>query len=161
MDSGAVRTCSCATIPVSLATLTNTGQQGDDYLQNMNTHKPVNTILVVDDEPELLDVVVRSGYEVLGAGSPAAAVHICERAEVAVDLILSDFTLPETNGVELAQKIEVFRPNLPAIFMTGNLEAFDDLAARGFVCLKKPFSLPDLAGTIGEILAAAQSPRNS
>jgi two-component system cell cycle sensor histidine kinase/response regulator CckA len=114
----------------------------------------IKTILVVDDETELLAVIAqtlrRAGYEVLEACGVAEAVLKCEQPQI--DLILSDFNLPGANGIILARKMESLRPNLPIIFMTGNHEACDELTAYGFLCLSKPFSFADMESVIRETL---------
>ncbi len=125
----------------------------------MQDASPISTILVVEDESDLLALIAqilrRSGYEVLEARSPAEAIFICEHTEV--DLILSDFNMPGTNGIKFAEKVDILRPNLPMVFMSGNREACDELAARGFLCLRKPFSFADMEYIVRETLDARKS----
>jgi len=119
----------------------------------------IKTILVVEDEADLLVIIAqilrRSGYEVLEALSAVDASFICRHTDI--DLILSDFNLPGMNGIALAHEIDPIRPKLPIIFMTGNREACDEITARGFYCLKKPFSFADMEYIIRETLGAPQS----
>lgn len=105
------------------------GEEGAVLLQDGSL---IKTVLVVEDEIELLALIAqilrRSGYLVLEASTPSEALFICENNEI--DLMLSDFNLPEANGIILAQKVERVRPNLPMIFMSGNRQAYDELTAR-------------------------------
>ncbi len=139
--------------------LSNRLRKGTPLLQDAR-----NTILVVDDEVELLDLIAyilrRPGYEILEARTSREALSICERVEVPIDLVLSDFNLPGMNGLDLAKELERLRPNLPIIFMSGNLEASDDLVDRGFVCLKKPFTFADMVYIVDETLAGSEAIRN-
>ena len=132
------------------------GEEGAVLLQDGSL---IKTVLVVEDEIDLLALIAqilrRSGYHVLEASTPSEALFICENNEI--DLMLSDFNLPEANGIILAQKVEKLRPNLPMIFMSGNRQAYDELTARGFICLRKPFSFADMEYTVRETLDARKS----
>jgi CheY-like chemotaxis protein len=114
-----------------------------------------STILVVEDEAELLDLIARilrrSGYEILEAQTSPEAISICQQSPV--DLILSDFNLPGGNGLQLAQILRGTYADVPVVFMSGNREACDGIVEQGYVCLRKPFSFADMEETLGEILS--------
>jgi len=124
----------------------------DPFLQNTG-----KTILVVEDEVDLLDVIGQvlsgAGYRVIVAHTAAEAVLICGHMEESIDIILSDFNLPGGNGSRLAKSVGAIRPNLPVVFMTGNYTAFDRLTSLGFTVLQKPFSFADMEYTVGKTLA--------
>lgn len=115
-----------------------------------------STILVVEDEAELLDLIARilrrSGYEILEARTSPEAMSICQGARP-VDLILSDFNLPGGNGLQLAKRLRAACAGVPFVFMSGNREACDRIVEHGYVCLRKPFSFADMEQTLGEILS--------
>lgn len=117
------------------------------------------TVLVVEDEPELLTLIAlilrRAGCHVHEARTPDEAILLCKRPDFNVDLILSDFNLPQMNGMEFARKVELDRPDVPVVIMSGNDIVCNDLAARGVRCLKKPFTFPDMEHTICEILGVS------
>ncbi|MCD6430583.1 MAG: response regulator [Deltaproteobacteria bacterium] len=73
----------------------------------------------------------------------------------AFDLVLSDMTMPEMNGVELAQKILTIRPDMPIIIATGysqliNKDIIETFGIKEF--LKKPFQKQELASKVRNVL---------
>ena len=80
------------------------------------------TILVVDDEADLRDLIAqvlhRTGYEVLEASSSREALSICYRNEVFIDLVISDCNMPDGNGIEiLGERLRTCYPSIQIIFM--------------------------------------------
>ena len=116
-----------------------------------------STILVVEDEAELLDLIARllrrSGYEILEARTSPEAMSVFEGGRSPVDLILSDFNLPGGNGLQLAKRLRGTYAGVPVVFMSGNREAYDRIVEQGYVCLRKPFSFADMEQTLGQILS--------
>ena len=81
------------------------------------------TILLVEDE-ELLREMVRdaleeSGYRVLEAPHPQAAMALSASFEGEIDLLVTDVVMPGRNGPELAKALRASRPGLAVIFMSG------------------------------------------
>jgi two-component system cell cycle sensor histidine kinase/response regulator CckA len=117
------------------------------------------TVLLVDDEPDILRMVGKfsrgEGYGVLEVESPENALALCSNPESEIDLLLSDYRMPSMNGLDLGLAIRKIRPNLPMIFMSGNLESEALLVSNGFRCLRKPFLFPEMAGLIGKALEGA------
>jgi CheY-like chemotaxis protein len=116
------------------------------------------TILVVEDEPDVLDVVslalVDSGYDTLTARDGTEAMALLA-GDQAVDLLLSDIVMPDgPSGVELAQAARQLRPGLRVLLTTGY--ARDDLASHAgieaYEVLRKPYRPDDLARQVGDIL---------
>lgn len=109
------------------------------------------TILIVEDEPELSEMLVEylvaQGYEVLAAAWGEDAVKICQ--EKTPHLILLDIGLPDINGYEVARRIQTQRRtrNVPIIFLTQFHEHTDrmqglELGAVDYVT--KPYDLQEL-----------------
>jgi CheY-like chemotaxis protein len=120
------------------------------------------TVLVVDDEPLVLDfvrqVLERAGHVVLPAPNARAAAEICEARGQAISLIVTDIQMPGTSGRELAKCLGVTHPGLPILFMTGYIsdpEYKDPLTGEvlldGHMIIRKPFGPEHLMETI-EIL---------
>jgi CheY-like chemotaxis protein len=117
------------------------------------------TVLVVEDEPEVRSLVERvlkhEGYEVLVAERPSEALAISSRLEIQLDLLVTDVVMPEMNGCELARRLRPFRPDLPVLYVSGYT---DDAIARqgtlnpGIALLEKPFRPRDLAERVREVL---------
>ncbi len=81
------------------------------------------TVLVAEDEPDLLKVVSsmleEMGIEVLAAKNGAEALVLQDEYEGDIDLLLSDVVMPELNGVKLAELIQAVREETKVIFMSG------------------------------------------
>ena len=80
-------------------------------------------ILVVDDEEAIVKVLkrllTRAGYKVTAHVDPLAALQDFIARPADINLILTDFTMPGLNGMELAVKVREIRPELPVIIATG------------------------------------------
>jgi DNA-binding response OmpR family regulator len=116
----------------------------------------VTTVLVVDDEPIVREVVVsylqREGYQTLEAADGDHARELLERDEPS--LVVLDVMLPGTDGLELCRWIRA-RSNLPVIMLTARGEEADrivglELGADDYVT--KPFSPRELATRVRAVL---------
>ncbi|HEY6962300.1 MAG TPA: response regulator transcription factor [Gaiellaceae bacterium] len=123
----------------------------------------MTTVLVVDDEPVVRDVVVRylerDGYETLQAGDGVSARALIESAKP--DLVVLDVMLPGTDGLTLCRWIRA-SGDLPVIMLTARGEAADrvvglELGADDYVT--KPFSPRELAIRVRNVLKRNEVPR--
>ena len=123
------------------------------------TIERVATVLVVDDEPIVREVVVRylerEGYATLEAGDGDDARTLVEAASP--DLVVLDVMLPGTDGLELCRWIRA-RSELPVIMLTARGEEADrivglELGADDYVT--KPFSPRELAARVRSVLRRA------
>ena len=119
------------------------------------------TILVVEDEPELLALASRYleelGYEVIRASTGAEALDIASR-EPRIDLLLSDIVMPGgMNGRRLAKELRALRPSLPVLFVSGySDDAVDaDVDAVDAPIVAKPYDRARLAAAVRDALRAA------
>src|SRR6516164_7678524 len=82
------------------------------------------TITVADDNRGVLELVSRvlrmQGYQVLEANSGPEALHVAERHDRPVDLLLTDVEMPGMDGIELSRFLRAQRPETKVIFMSGN-----------------------------------------
>lgn len=113
-----------------------------------NNERTKQTILVVDDEPDLRDALIyefeNHGINTLSAGHGIEALAILETANV--DLILSDIRMPRCSGIELLDQIRRQRGAYPPlILMSGfaDLKMWDAYAQGADGFFGKPF-LPEL-----------------
>ena len=120
----------------------------------------VTTVLVVDDEPTIREVVVRylerEGFRTLEAGDGETARQLVE--EAAPSLVVLDVMLPGTDGLALCRWIRS-RSDLPVIMLTARGEEADrivglELGADDYVT--KPFSPRELAARVRTVLRRAQ-----
>jgi PAS domain S-box-containing protein len=131
-------------------------------------HAPVapatgdETVLLVEDEPAILRVqrtaLERLGYTVLAAGGASEAIATARRHEGRIDLLLTDVIMPEMNGLDLARHLQVGRPEMRALFMSGYTA--DVIASHGtgpdrLALLEKPFTSEQLAAKVREIMDRA------
>lgn len=124
---------------------------------NADMPKP-ETILVVDDEPAVLELVkiilTRHGYRILEAESGPKALEICERGDVSVDLLLTDVMMPGMSGLALVGRLKSLHRDLPVIYMTGGTleNLVDGELDPEIPCVRKPFDPLGLAATIRSAL---------
>jgi two-component system, cell cycle sensor histidine kinase and response regulator CckA len=129
--------------------------------KNPDARTGMETVLVVEDEPQVLDLarkgLERRGYKVLTAGSPADAIAICREHAGEIHVVVSDVVMPSMNGRDLNARLCEIRPNLRTVFMSGytaNIIADRGLMEDGILFLQKPFTLDALALKVREALAS-------
>ena len=116
------------------------------------------TILVVDDEPTVLDTVqdglTAHGYQVLKASGGEEALQVVQGHQGVIALALVDVVMPGMSGPEVAQRLHEARPDLKILFMSGF--STEVVVVHGLTggdpLLVKPFSLESLARKVHEIL---------
>jgi ABC-type branched-subunit amino acid transport system substrate-binding protein/CheY-like chemotaxis protein len=124
--------------------------------------KGTETILVVEDEPTILDItrmmlLERQGYTVLAAGTPGEALARAETHQGKIHLVLTDVIMPEMNGRELGRRVQALYPDIQCLYMSGytaDVIAHQGVLDQGTRFIQKPFSMRDLAVLVREILDA-------
>jgi two-component system OmpR family response regulator len=118
---------------------------------------PAHRILVVDDEPNIVDVVRMAlrfqGFEVASAGTGQEALD--QVAAFRPDLMVLDVMLPDMEGFDVAEKLGRRREDVPIIFLTARDATPDKirgLTSGGDDYVTKPFSLEELVARIRTIL---------
>ena len=114
------------------------------------------TILVVDDEAlirwSLTERLKSEGYEVLEAETGGAAL---EKLPEAVDLVLLDYKLPDTDGVSVLRKIKEFDRDILVIMLTAfaSVEtAVEAMKLGAYHFANKPFNLDEVVATVERAL---------
>ncbi len=125
-------------------------------------HRGSETVLVVDDEPLLRALAVRTlttvGYRCLEARDADEALRVIERQD-RLDLVIADVVMPGISGGSLGERLALLRPAMPVLYMSGF--AGDDVIRRGLLrrgrpFLQKPFSPAELARAVRDVLGAAR-----
>jgi PAS domain S-box-containing protein len=124
--------------------------------------KATETILVVEDEDEIRDMVreylERKGYTVVAANNGSDALQVAQRYKGSIHLLLTDVVMPQVGGHELAQQIKGMRPRIKILFTSGYAEhaTLDDkISGQSAATLQKPYPLNALASRIREMLDTA------
>lgn len=117
-------------------------------------------ILVVDDDDGLRNLMAlifrMAGYHVTDTPDPFMAQSLAFQGET-FDLLVTDFQMPEMNGVELAEWYGANQPETKVLIVTGAVAALKEFLEGGvsdFPCLQKPFSPTVLLARVKELLAA-------
>lgn len=117
----------------------------------METDSARKTILIVDDDPGVLDyasnVLEECGYAVLTAPDGATALVLL-RDHDQIDLLFTDVVMPGLDGVEVARRACQESPSLKVLFTSGYAA---DVIPAGRL-LKKPYRPQQLAGEIAAML---------
>ena len=122
------------------------------------------TVLVVEDEPAVLELTKRSleavGYRVVHAVNGLDALHRLREAGGSISLIVSDVVMPELGGPAFAARARSEYPGVPVLFMSGYTD--DEIAHRqllpsGEQFIAKPFSPDALAERVRQILERARA----
>lgn len=123
-------------------------------------HFTTPTILIVDDEPDVLrvaqTVLTKDGFEVILAKGTDSAISAFHRLNPKPVLLLTDVVMPGMSGPMLADRLLADTPELRVLFMSG----YDEtqvvqkyVVDRGFALLAKPFTPQKLSEAVKDALA--------
>jgi CheY-like chemotaxis protein len=128
----------------------------------MPTTAHPTTVLVVDDEPALLNllalVLQQHGIIARLATSGDEAVELFARHGNEIDLVLLDLRMPDIDGLQTLEALRRLVPNVRCCFMSGQsgADSADALLARGAVAyFQKPFKMADVARKLREVMETA------
>lgn len=128
------------------------------------TRKP--TILLVDDDPKLREVVgyalQREGHSVHTAGNGAEALRVL--AGVTFDLLVVDVSMPELDGLQLVQRIRAGGSTMPVLFLSARSDEVDrilGLEIGGDDYVTKPFSTRELVTRVKVLLRRSLRPSDT
>jgi len=120
-------------------------------------------ILLVDDEPLITSVgselLSEMGYQVQAVNHPKQALKVLEEKASEFDLIITDLTMPELNGIEMVQKIRAMHLAIPVILISGYNERIKGEEARA-VGIGQILSKPCPAQTLIEAVKKALGEMN-
>jgi len=117
------------------------------------------TILFVDDEKSIANmtgkILERLGYQIEKQLNPVEAFELFTAKSDSFDLVITDMTMPQMTGINLAEKLKEIRPDIPVIICTGHSAVIDEEKAKqlgidGFVM--KPVSKLKIAKAIRDVL---------
>jgi DNA-binding NtrC family response regulator len=122
------------------------------------TVKKTPTILIVDDESNILDMLKEQlaffEYNIITARSGKEALQKAEKLK-RIDILLTDIMMPFMNGIELAKKFNKLVPETKIFFMSGydfpslNIH---ELSEENYSFFEKPFSIDRLNAELSKVL---------
>lgn len=133
-------------------------------IKNKHKEREINrmgneNILLVDDEEmivEMFQLMLEShGYKVTIQTSSREALELVRKNPNNFDLVITDFTMPHMTGLDLSEKINSIRKDLPIILNTGYSDNISDSILRKYnikKILNKPIIANDLVAAIRETL---------
>jgi two-component system, cell cycle sensor histidine kinase and response regulator CckA len=126
----------------------------------------VETILLVDDEPDILaiarEVLEGEGYEILDALNAEEAVRVAAGHAGPIHLLLTDVVMPGASGQDLAQLLGLQRPDLRVLYMSSfaiikgrrQFAEVENGLDLGVPIVLKPFTAERLMEKVQEVLAS-------
>ncbi|MBU1168660.1 MAG: response regulator [Proteobacteria bacterium] len=119
-------------------------------------------ILVVDDEKPIVDItsaILRNhGYTVTSCTGSLEALKVFQQSPLDFDLVITDMTMPQMTGAQLAIKLRAIRPEIGMILCTGFSELINEKKAESFgfnKFLMKPIIMRDLCHSVRGVLDKA------
>lgn len=125
------------------------------------THSPAATVLLVEDDLPVLEVVsmllANLGYRVISTASAEDAITQAREHQPGIDIMLTDLLMPGMKGRQLAEIIGEIDPDIKIIFMSGNFSDLDPQDIRENF-LQKPFGRRELAQKMAEVVQQLPCP---
>ncbi|HSP93689.1 MAG TPA: PAS domain S-box protein [Thermoanaerobaculia bacterium] len=127
-------------------------------------HPGDETVLLVEDEPEVRSLVQRilktQGYTVVTAANPDEALAVAREFRGPIQLMVTDVVMPGMSGLQLAERLNPTRPDMKVLFVSGYTNdaiGHQGVLDPGTAFLQKPFTPNALARKVREVLEAPPS----
>jgi signal transduction histidine kinase len=133
--------------------------QAERPLEAPQSVKGTETVLIVDDEPDVrhfLEIILKShGYRVLSARDAETALELLPPSPEEVNLLFSDVGLPTIDGFELSRRVRQIQPRIKTILCSGYSDGslktkMAEQSIEGFV--SKPYNTSELLQAIRGVL---------
>ena len=119
----------------------------------------LETILVVDDNPVVLGMVVAvletEGFKTFSANSGPSALALADATTERIDLLLSDVDMLQMSGPELGETLKKTRPDMHVMLMSGGSNGNLLVLNYGWAYIQKPFIARKLVQMIYNVLHTA------
>lgn len=127
----------------------------------MDEQKVRGTILIVDDEPDVVFFISKvcqpQGYHAITASSGLEALKYLEQLKGKIDLVLLDLRMPGMGGIEVLKSIRKNYDNLPVIIVTALSEKRQECEKIGIEAfVTKPYSLEELYKQITTVIGQSE-----
>jgi two-component system response regulator CpxR len=126
--------------------------------------RPKKTILCVDDNEQILSVrtflLETRGYRVLShLSSHEALEYITQALPGSIDLLLCDLVMPQMDGNELVRRAKQLHPGMPAMIVSGTVNAFERAGCADVFLPKGAASPAELIERIRILVARKRGPK--
>ena len=142
------------TFRVQLPLRTGDPVAGRDPVADVKSVRGRGTVLLVEDEEALRNLLTRSlvsrGYQVVSAADGDEALARFRGLATAPDLLLTDVMLPRRSGRAVAEELSKMAPGMKVLYMSG----YGDNTPQGAMRLEKPFSPSKLAAAVKDLIEA-------
>ena len=128
--------------------------------------RPKKTILCVDNNVQALSVrtflLETRGYRIIAVNTAQEALEVLERSVPGtLDLVLSDLVMPQMDGNELVRRAKQLHPGLPAMIVSGTVNAFDRALHADVFLPKGACSAAEMIERIRVLVARKRGPKKT
>jgi DNA-binding response OmpR family regulator len=123
------------------------------------------TVLVVDDEEDLRDIMRRMlnrrGFDTLVAADSEQAIAACREHDGDIDVLITDLGLPGASGGELSRAATALRPGMGVVYISGlpkDIAVSKGLIGDDALLVKKPFTSEVLIEALRVVIAEKAHP---
>jgi DNA-binding response OmpR family regulator len=134
-------------------------------MSEMPSDRP--TVLVVDDEEDLRDIMrrmlERRGFDTLVAGDSEQAIAACRDHQGEIDVLITDLGLPGASGGELSRSATALRPRMGVVYISGlpkDIAVTKGLIGDDALLVKKPFTSDVLIEALRVVIAQRTASAN-
>lgn len=126
-----------------------------DCIDYINSRKGIEKILIVDDDPVLIQtyelIFEILGYKAFIFSNPVQVFNMMESLDF--DLLISDYNMPEVNGIELVKKLIEIKPEIPVMICSGAIGIYAELlkypaCEHPVSLINKPFTIKKMSESI-------------
>ena len=122
------------------------------------------TVLVVDDEEDLRDIMrrmlERRGFDTLVAGDSEQAIATCRNHQGDIDVLVTDLGLPGASGGDLSRTATALRPEMGVVYVSGlpkDIAVTKGLIGNDALLVKKPFTSELLIEALRIVIAQREA----
>jgi two-component system NtrC family sensor kinase len=113
------------------------------------------SVLVVEDNIEVgkfaTDALTELGYGTTLVDNATHALEELAAGAERYDVVFTDVVMPGMTGIELAQEIRRYHPDLPVVLTSGYSHALSETGSDGFELLQKPYSMEQLSRVLHRV----------
>jgi len=124
------------------------------------------TVLVVDDEEDLRDIMRRMldrrGFQTMVAADSETAIQVCRDHDGPIDVLVTDLGLPGASGGELARAATSVRPGMSVVYISGlpqDIAVSKGLIGEDALLVKKPFTADLLIQALRRVIEQREGSR--